>query len=294
MALDVYQAVTDRILEMLDQGTVPWRRPIKPKAHGDGFPKSMSTGKRYRGVNVFLLAITAWAKGYESSYWITYKQAQEQGGQVRKGEKSSLVIFWKQYTVEDQENGEDKEVMVARHYNVFNAEQCEGIVAPDTLPVDEAATPFEPIAEAEKIVQGYHNGPKIEHEGNQAFYLPEADTVKIASPERFHVREGYYATLFHELVHSTGHMRRLNRGLGEKLSVFGSEDYSKEELVAELGAAFLAAVAGISPPTIEQSAAYIAGWRKKLQGDKKLLVQAASAAQKGADHILGITWDEPL
>lgn len=290
--IDIYQAVTDRILETLDKGTVPWRHPIKRNAENDGLPRSMSSKKPYRGVNIFLLAMTSWAKGYESAYWLTYKQAKAQGGQVRKGEKSSLVIFWKRYAMTDKQTGDKKVVPVMRHYNVFNAEQVEGIEAPDAVQPDPDAEPFEPIAEAEKIVNGYAGGPVIEHGGSQAFYRPTEDTVRIAEPARFEGPENYYATLFHELAHSTGHSKRLDRGLDKKLAAFGSADYSKEELVAEMGAAFLAAAAGISPPTIEQSAAYIDGWRKKLKGDKKLIVQAAGAGQRAADHVLGVSWDE--
>jgi len=294
--LDIYQAVTDRILEILDKGTVPWRHPISGSrgSREERFPRNLDSGKRYRGVNVFLLAVTSWMQGYESAYWLTYRQAKKRGGQVRQGEKASLVIFWKQYTVKDKETGEDKTVPVIRHYNVFNAQQCKGIKAPDDLDVvaPDAGTPvFEPIDEAEWIVAGYRSPPSIEHGGSRAFYRPTSDMVRIARPDRFESREAYYATLFHELAHSTGHKSRLNRGLGEKLSVFGSADYSKEELIAEMGAAFLAAAAGISPPTIDQSAAYIDGWRKKIHGDKKLVVQAAGAGQRAADHILGVTWD---
>lgn len=291
--IDIYQAVTDRILETLDKGTVPWRHPIKRSADHDGLPRSMNSKKPYRGVNIFLLAMTAWAKGYESAYWLTYKQAKQQGGQVRKGEKASLVIFWKRYATTDKETGDKKVVPVMRHYNVFNAEQVEGVEAPDAVQPDPPAEPFKPIDEAEKIVTGYAKGPVIEHGGGQAYYRPTEDKVRIADPTRFEGPENYYATLFHELAHSTGHSSRLNRGLDKKLAPFGSADYSKEELVAEMGAAFLAATAGISPPTIEQSAAYIDGWRKKLKGDKKLIVQAAGTGQRAADHILGVTWDTP-
>jgi len=293
--IDIYQAVTDRILETLDKGTVPWRHPIKRSgdAGGDGLPRSMSSKKPYRGVNIFLLAMTAWAKGYESAYWLTYKQARLQGGQVRKGEKSSLVVFWKRYVTKDKETGDKKILPVIRHYNVFNAEQVEGIEAPDAMRPDPDADPFEPIEEAEKIVSGYASGPVIEHGGGQAYYRPTEDKVRIAEAYRFEGPETYYATLFHELAHSTGHSSRLNRGLDKKLAPFGSADYSKEELVAEMGAAFLAATAGISPLTIEQSAAYIDGWRKKLKDDKKLIIQAAGSGQRAADHILGVSWDEP-
>jgi antirestriction protein ArdC len=283
MAFDLYQAVTDRILEILDKGTVPWRHPIHNS--GGGRPKNLDSGKPYRGVNVFLLAITAWAKGYGSAYWLTFRQAQERGGYVKKGEKSSMVVFWKQYETNDEQTGDPKKVPVLRYYNVFNSDQVADIKPPDAAP--EPAAPYEPIAEAEKIVAGYRDGPKIEHGGNQACYLPATDVIRLPTPDRFLSREFYYATSFHELAHSTGHAKRLNRHLNTNLAPFGSPDYSREELIAEMGSAFLCAVAGIGPPTIEQSAAYIAGWRKKLADGPKLIVSAAGAGQRAADRILG-------
>ncbi len=283
MKLDLYQTITDRILELLDAGTVPWRNPIQRTAAGDGLPKSLASGKHYRGINVFLLAVTAWCKGYESSYWTTYRGAQAQGGQVRKGEKSTLVVFWKQYAVTDRETGQEQQFPVLRHYHVFNAEQVEGIEPPDRVPPDETAPKFEPLIEAEKIVTGYARPPTIEQGGQRAYYIPSEDRIKIAEPGRFESREEYYGTLYHELVHSTGHPSRLNRGF--------DPTYGKEELTAEFGAAFLAAVAGISPPTIDNTAAYINGWRTQIAADKKLLVQAAAAGQRAADHILGVTFN---
>ncbi len=287
---DIYQAVTDRILEMLDKGTVPWRHPIRGGAGGD-WPKNLESRRPYRGVNVFLLAVTSWMKGYGSAFWMTYRQAAASGGNVRKGEKSTMVVFWKQYDTRDKVTGDPKRVPVLRYYNVFNAEQCEGIKPPDAPP--EPAAPFEPIGEAERIVAGYAGGPVIEHAGAQAYYRPSADLVRLPEPGRFLSREFYYATAFHELVHSTGHSKRLDRGLDKDLQPFGSPDYSREELVAELGSAFLCAAAGISPPTIEQSAAYIAGWRKKLSDDRKLIVAAAGAGQRAADWIVGTRSREP-
>jgi len=281
---DIYQSVTDQILEWLDKGTVPWRTPITG-AGGDGMPKNLISNKAYRGVNAFLLAITTWIKGYESSYWITYKQAREKGGHVRKGEKSTNVIFWKQHEIEDTKTNDKKIVPVLRHFNVFNIEQCEKIPVPDAPP--PITEEFTPIEKAEAVVAGYRDGPTIEHGGGRAFYRPSIDGVRIPEPGRFENAESYYATLFHELVHSTGHSKRLDRGLDRDLRPFGSPDYSKEELVAEMGAAFLAAVAGISPPTIEQSAAYIDGWRSVLRADKKIVIQAAGQGQKAADWIRG-------
>ena len=283
---DLYLEVTDRILELLQAGTVPWRNPIR-RGKGEGWPKNLSTRLRYRGINVFLLATVTWALGYESDFWLTFRQTRNLGGNVRKGEKSSLLVFWKQYDTKDRDSGEAITVPVLRHYNVFNVEQCEGIEPPDAPPAPKDAEPFEPLAAAEQIVAGYRDPPEIQTGGGRAFYRPTTDQVHMPQPERFEERENYYATLFHELVHSTGHTKRVNRGLDAELAPFGSPDYSKEELIAEMGAAFLAAAAGISPPTIEQSAAYIAGWQRTLKGDKRLVVSAAGAAQKAADWILG-------
>lgn len=198
---DIYQEVTDRILELLDEGVAPWRQPIKRSGNSDGMPKSLSTGKAYRGINTFLLAMTAWAKNYDSTYWATFNQVKQQGAKVRKGEKSTLVVFWKQYTKEDRETGEEQSIPVLRHYNVFNAMQCEDLKAPDLLAEEEPSEPFEPIAEAERIVEGYCSPPEIKQGGHSACYLPKLDKVQIAPPERFESRESYYATLFHELVH---------------------------------------------------------------------------------------------
>ena len=287
MGLDVYQSVTDRILDLLEQGTVPWRKPIKSSGGEGGWPSNLSSKRPYRGINVFLLAVTAWTEGYESPHWLTFRQVKEKGGYVRKGEKGSLVVFWKQYATKDRSTGDPITVPVLRHYTVFNTEQCDKLPPPEEEADTEPAEPFEPIEAAASIVAGYDDGPAIGHGGGRAFYRPSKDMVRTAEPSRFVSRESYYCTLFHELVHSTGHSKRLDRGLDRELRAFGDPDYSKEELIAEMGAAFLAAAAGISPPTIEQSAAYIDGWRRKLTGDKKLVIQAAGAAQRAADWIRG-------
>lgn len=287
---DAYKAVTDRILQMLDAGTVPWRHPIRG-ADGGCWPMNLNSGRAYRGINVFLLAVTAWMNGYGSSFWLTFRQARERGGHVRQGEKSSLVVFWKQHETTDRQTGEPKLVPVLRRYRVFNLDQCEGVEAPGVDP--EPAEPVEPIEAAERIVKGYADGPRIEHGGSRAFYRPSDDLVQLPLPERFVSREFYHAVAFHELGHSTGHSARLDRGLDRDTTPMGSPDYSKEELVAEFAAAFLCAAAGISPPTIEQSAAYIAGWSKRLREDRTLVVAAAGAGQRAADWILGQRDREP-
>lgn len=287
---DIYQEVTDTILKHLEQGVVPWRSPIRRS--GGGLPKSWGAGgKPYRGINTFLLAVVSWARGFDSDYWLTFNQSKKLGGRVRKGEKGTLVVFWKQHAMQDRETGDEVTVPVLRHYVVFNANQVDEIKPPDAVSSDPE-TPFTPIAPAERIVAGYHNPPRILHRGGSACYIPSVDQVEIAEPAKFETAEAYYATIFHELAHSTGHRSRLNRGFDEAPSPFGSPDYSKEELVAEMGSAFLCAAAGIGPTTIEQSAAYISGWSKRLSDDKKLIVQAAARGQRAADLILGITFSE--
>jgi len=282
---DLYQRVTDQVIDMLDKGVVPWRSPILGRT-GARHPKNLHTGKPYRGVNVFLLAFTAWAKGYESAYWLTYKQAKDRGGHARKDEKSSMVVFWKQLEVKDKKTDEPKMVPLLRYYNVFNVTQCEGIPIPD--PANFTPTPFNPIEAAEAIVKGYKDPPTIEHGGSQAFYVPATDTIRIPEPTRFNKNEEYYGTLYHELSHSSGHSKRLNRKLDSELRPFGSPDYSREEMIAEMSAAFLCAHAGIYPAVIDNTVSYISGWLGRLKQDKKLILQAASQAQRAADWILGV------
>ncbi|HEY4364920.1 MAG TPA: zincin-like metallopeptidase domain-containing protein [Bryobacteraceae bacterium] len=284
MSFDLYQTVTDRIVAMLDKGVVPWRSPILGRSSA-GHPKNLESTKPYRGVNVFLLAFTAWAEGYESSYWMTYNQAKAKGGSIKKGEKASAVVFWKQYETIDKETGKAAKVPVLRYYNVFNASQCDGIEVPDAVPF--TPTVFNPIEAADDVVKGYAGGPSIEHGGSQAFYRPYSDAVRLPEPSRFVSSEEYYSTLFHELAHSSGHSSRLDRGLDSEPKPFGSPDYCKEELIAETAAAFLCGHAGIVPAVIENQAAYLNGWLKQLKADKRLIVTAAGAGQKAADWIRG-------
>lgn len=281
---DLYQEVTNQIVTMLDQGVVPWRSPILGRGSA-GHPRNLESTKPYRGVNVFLLAFTAFAKGYESSYWLTFNQAKGKGGTIRKGEKSSMVVFWKQYDTTDKESGEPTTVPVLRYYNVFNVEQTEGIKAPDAVAF--TPTEFHPIVEADRMVKAFADGPSLEHGGTQAYYRPLTDSVRLPEPSRFASSEEYYSTLFHELAHSTGHSKRIDRKLDTDPKPFGSADYGREELVAEMAAAFLCGHAGIQPAVIENQAAYVQGWLKTIKQDKKLVIAAAGAAQKAADWIRG-------
>ena len=282
MQFDLYSEITKQVTDMLDQGVVPWRSPILGQGTA-GHPKNLESGKPYRGINIFLLAFTAYARGYESSYWITFNQAKQRGGNVKKGEKSSMVVFWKQYETEDRDTHEPTKIPVLRYYRVFNAEQVEGLEVPDASkfePID-----FKPIEAAEAIAKGYEGAPELEHGGSQAFYRPSEDKVHMPEPTRFRSCEEYYSTLFHEYAHSTGHSKRLDRKLDSDPKPFGTPDYGKEELVAEMAAAFLCGHAGITPTVIENQTAYVQGWLKTLKADKKLVISAAGQAQRAADWI---------
>jgi antirestriction protein ArdC len=282
MQFDLYAEITKQVMAMLEQGVVPWRSPILGRTSA-GHPKNLESGKPYRGVNIFLLAFTAYARGYESSYWVTFNQAKERGGSVRKGEKASMVVFWKQYETEDKDTHQPTKIPVLRYYNVFNAGQCDGLEVPDAPkfePID-----FKPIEVAEAIAKGYEGAPALEHGGSQAYYRPSEDIVKMPEPTRFRTSEEYYSTLFHEYAHSTGHSKRLDRKLDSDPKPFGTPDYGKEELVAEMAAAFLCGQAGITPTVIENQTAYLQGWLKTLNADKKLVIGAAGQAQRAADWI---------
>jgi antirestriction protein ArdC len=283
MQTDLYQEITDQIMAMLDKGVVPWRSPII--RGGAGHPRNLESGKSYRGVNVFLLAFTAYAQGFRSSHWLTFNQAKARGGSVKKGEKSSIVVFWKQYEVKDRKTGEDTTIPLLRYYRVFNVDQCEGIVAPDVPAC--IPTEFQAIDAADAVVKRYKDGPEIEYAGTQPSYCPRTDKVRMPEASRFTSPQEFFSTICHELAHSTGSSNRLDRGLDLNIQPFGSPDYSKEELVAEMAAAFLCGRAGIHPAVIENQAAYIQGWLNRLKNDKKLVITAAGAAQKAAAWICG-------
>jgi antirestriction protein ArdC len=284
MPFDLYQEITDQIVAALDRGVVPWRNPIIGHGGGD-YPKNLTSGKAYRGVNVFLLAVKAFAHGYTSNYWLTFKQAQEKGGSVRKGEKATMIVFWKQHRVMDAKTQEPKTIPLLRYYNVFNVAQCDGIQPPDAVTVQPID--FKPLVSAEQIVKGYADRPAIEHAGSRAFYRPSADTVTIPEPTRFTSGEEFYSVLFHELAHSTGHSKRLDRKLDTDMPMFGSQIYGREELVAEMASAFICGHAGIKPAVIDNQASYIGGWLKTIRSDKRLVIVAAGAGQRAANWIRG-------
>jgi len=269
-----YDRITERIVALMEQGTVPWHKPWDVST---GLPRNLITQKPYRGINTFLLM----AMGFESPNWLTYRQAVQLGGNVKKGEKSCPVVFWKPMEVTDTESGEVEKVPFLRLYHVFNVCQCEGLKnVPDPDEINFVAT------KAADIVTAMPQPPVVKHGMTMAYYAPRQDIVGMPEAKRFKTEDGYHATLFHELVHSTGHESRLKRQSIMERNGFGTDPYCKEELIAELGSAFLCGQAGIVERTIDSSAAYLENWLKQLKSDKTLIVYAAAQAQKAADFIL--------
>jgi antirestriction protein ArdC len=280
--VDIYQEVTDSIIAELEAGTVPWRKPWTFTGEANAH-RNYGTRRPYRGVNVWLLEMVAQRCQYEFPYWLTYKQADKMGGNVRKGEKSTLVVFWKMNRYRDK-NDPDKTVTIPmlRYFRVFNIAQCEGLPEPEPITEPED---HDPIAAAQAIIDGMPNAPTITHDGrDSAHYVPAWDSVHLPKMATFATAEHYYHTAFHELGHSTGHESRLNRPIENG---FGTPEYAKEELIAEMTAAMLCGQAGIFPPLVKHSAAYIANWLQALKDDRKLVVTAAGKAQKAADYIIG-------
>lgn len=279
MKKSVAEIVTEQIIDRLEAGTIPWRKPCTPLA-GPGAPRNLVSGKPYRGINVLLLA----SQPFSSPYWLTFKQAQDKGGTIRKGENGTAVVFWNWVEVEDTETGEEKSIPFMRYYTVFNLEQTEGIEGPPSSEAIEKL--FNHIETAENVIAAMPQRPEIRHSGNRAYYKPSHDLVNMPSQATFHQEEGYYCTLFHELAHATGHSSRLARKGVTEPTAFASHEYSKEELIAELTAAFLCAETGIEQTTIDNSAAYIQSWLKELKNDKTMVILAAGQAQKAADFIM--------
>lgn len=286
---DVYARVTARIVEELEKGARPWLKPWSVTHTAGRITKPLrANGTPYRGVNVLLLWGEAMANGYTAPIWMTYKQAQELGAQVRKGERGSLVVYADRFTkTEKDDSGEDRarEIAFMKGYTVFNVEQVDG------LPAHYYAKPENPLPLTARIEAAErfaaNTRATIKHGGNRAFYAPHPDFVQLPPFEAFKDAESYYATLTHELTHWTGHASRCAREF-EKGHRFGSEGYAFEELVAELGAAFLCADLGITPEPREDHAAYLASWLKVLKGDKRAIFSAAAHAQRAADYLLGL------
>lgn len=283
MAADkVYEIVTDQIIKKLEEGTIPWKRPWKTSGI-NMWPRNGKSNRGYTGINVFLLSM----QGYSDPRWLTFKAVGEMGGKVRKGESGTMIVYWNfvEKEVENEKTGkrEIKNIPFLRYYRVFNVQQTEGLNIEPLVEMPEVE--WNPVTEAEIIISGYQNGPRINYVlQDRAYYKPSDDVITMPVIGQFPDANEYYATLFHELGHSTGHESRLNRM--EESAVFGDPVYSREELVAEFCSAFLCATAGIDN-TIDNSSAYIKGWAAKLREEPRLLVTAASRGQKAADWIIG-------
>ena len=280
---DIYQRITDRIADAIEAGAGKWQMPWHAGADGtsSGLPVNAVTGKPYRGVNVIVLWATAQAETYPSPVWATYRQWAELGAQVRKGERASPVVFWningndQDDTDEGEQDGRRSRVF-ARGYSVFNAAQVDGYVTP-ALPVLSAA---ERIDHAEAFFAAI--GADIRHGGARACYVPSLDQIRMPPFEAFRDPVAYYATLAHEATHLTGHSSRCDRDLRGR---FGDGAYAAEELVAELGAAFVCADLALAPEPRPDHAAYAASWLKVLRGDKRAIFTAAAKAQQATDWM---------
>jgi len=298
---DVYQEITNTIIASLEAGTIPWHKPWS--CCGDrGLPRSGSTGKPYSGINTLLTQFAP----YESPWWLTFKQCEELGGNL-KGQKGTMITKWIIFedTPEEQKTKKSDRPKhpILRHFVVFNLEQCNlpdqalewfakrlDKLAP-AIPADKI---FNILGNAENVSSDYLQRENIElnHKGDSAFYSPLEDRIVMPNRNQFDNKESYYATLFHEEVHSTGHSSRLNRGndTRNRNSKDSLQEYSREELVAEIGSSFICRMLGVdNTNTNTNRDAYISGWLKKLKDDKKAIALASSAASKASDYILNIT-----
>ena len=281
---DLYQSVTDRIIAALQAGTPPW---VCPWAPGPSLaaPANLGSGRPYRGINVLLLNLQAATRGYALNRWLTYRQALALGAQVRRGEEGTPVVFFKMLEVEgaaascvDDDAGIDRKVVpLLRAFTVFNAAQIEGL--PGELLPKPAAPDWSPLAAAEEVL--LHSGAVIHHGGVQAYYSPVKDLIWLPEPARFTCAEDYYRVALHELTHWSGHAARCNRPLQGRQHI---EAYAFEELVAEMGSAFLCGHCGL--PASLQHASYVDHWLQALRNDRRLIFTAAALAQKASAYLL--------
>ena len=271
--MDIYGEITNRIIAEMEKGEIPWKKPWMAA----GVAVSHTTGKAYSLLNQMLLG--------RAGEYLTFKQVQTEGGYVRKGEKAHMIVFWTWLDREDEETGETTQVPFLKYYNVFHIDQCEGISAKHTASMPEVV---EADAEAETIIADYvkREGVKMENrEGNEAFYQPALDRIILPLMKQFKETAEYYSTAFHEMVHSTGHMKRLARL--DAPAHFGSESYSKEELIAEIGSSALVHHCGLeTPESFKNSTSYVQNWLQVLKDDKRFIVSAAGKAEKAVNFIL--------
>ncbi len=279
--MDIRQIITDKIIAIMEAGTTK-SGPRWTRSAGSGLPRNAKSGEAFHGINVLLLWAEAAELNYSSNQWLTYKQAETMGAQVRKGEKSVLCVYYSkiQEKGEEQDDDERSSYMMCKPFWLFNVAQIDGLPAGLTTPTAQT-NEFTAIEEAERILT--ESGAEIRHGFDAAFYSPSKDQICLPNPERFTSPQSYYATALHELTHWAGHESRLARDFGKR---FGDDAYAFEELVAELGAAFVMGSLGMVDGTIAGHADYVATWIKVLKNDKRAIFSAASQAAKAADFIL--------
>lgn len=297
--VDIYTRITELITAEMEKGRLPWRKTWGVLADGSSeVPRNYVTDRPYTGINSMLLACAP----YERPYYMTFNQAKAKGGTIRKGAKGAIVVFWQVSQFEKEEQNKQGEtthkkvgVPLLRYYHVYNIADVEGITLelPERRAADSVAE-TDIITACGAVVDGYSNGPTIiNRDPRRAYYSPGFDLVNMPRLVAFESPQAYYQVFFHELIHSTGHRDRLNRKELVETEGFGGENYSKEELTAELGACFLSAHCGIQleadKTLLQNSAAYLQGWLSALRNDKTLFVRAAGQAQKAANYVLGHT-----
>lgn len=274
---DIYQTVTDRIIASLETGVAPWIRPWHDGAVAQR-PRNANSKREYSGINVWLLDLTAMANGYQSGEWTTYKGAQKLGGTVRKGEKGTGVVYWQFFDKTDDNGNIVDRIPLLRSYTVFAREQCDNLPPVETVPV--VARPVAPIVKEAIDYVGRKLGLPVSLGNSQAYYQPASDVIALPNPTQFVDDAACLSTLWHEAAHATGHPNRLDRLVPAK---FGSPDYAKEELCAEIASAFACEIHGINGRL--QHVEYVANWIKALRNDKKLIVTAASQARKAVEYL---------
>lgn len=276
---DLYQTVTDRIIELLEQGLIPWRKPWSSA----GPPMNALSKRPYQGINLWMLLCLP----YESNLYLTWEQLKKCGGSVNRGEKGHIVVYWQFPEQKPSELAEEENKPVRpllRYHKVFNLDQCQGI--PPSVTVSSFERQNDPIKACEMVIESFSDCPSIAKGKRRAEYAVDKDIVHMPNPKAFESSEAYYTTLFHELIHSTGHEKRLSRKTLTEMAEFGSEPYSIEELIAELGTCFLSSHTGILEKELKNSTAYIQGWLSKLKNDKRFVMIASTQAQKACDYIL--------
>lgn len=283
------EQVTSDVITELQKGKVPWKKPWGTH----GLPKNYGSHRPYEGFNAFYLHYITEKNGYSAPYFLTYKQAQALGGHVRKGQKGTPIVYWKVYEREPRaQTAEGRKERSSQRcipflWTVFNIDQVDGVDF--CLPATSAHAAPQVIEACQQVLDNFPSPqPRVLHGGMQACYAPAPDTVQVPLLPSFSSAEAYHATLFHELIHATGHPMRLNRFQENEHSRFGDESYSKEELIAEMGASFLCAFTGINAQVFQNSVAYLQGWVSRFREDSTLILYAGNRAFKAATYILGL------